>query len=304
MENLSVVAEGLQFAEGPIWMADGSIILVEIKRRTLSRVASDGRVTVIADLGGGPNGAAIGPDGDVYVCNNGGFEWREVAGALIPGHKPHDYAGGSIQRVNLKTGAVDTLYTHAGDQPLLGPNDLVFDQAGGFWFSDHGKTTAEHREHGALYYAQPDGSRIEKVRGELLGPNGVGLSPDETVLYLAETPTGRLWAFDTDGPGTVKPGPAPWLPGRVVCTLPGFQLLDSLAVEAGGQVCVGTLVNGGVTVFDLDGTATHHPFPDLAITNICFGGADMRDAWATGSSSGKLYKLRWPRPGLKLNFNA
>jgi len=80
--DLQVVAEGLQFHEGPIAMADGSIILVEIKRQTLSRVAPDGKVDVIADLGGGPNGAAIGPDGAVYVCNNGGFTWTEVGGAL------------------------------------------------------------------------------------------------------------------------------------------------------------------------------------------------------------------------------
>ena len=302
--ELQVVAEELLFPEGPIVMADGSIILVEIKRQTLSRVAPDGRVEVIAHLGGGPNGAAIGPDGAVYVCNNGGFTWRDVGGALIPGHKPDDYVGGSIQRVDLKSGAVEVVYNRCGDDPLLGPNDLVFDKTGGFWFSDHGKTTARHREHGALYYARPDGTHIVKAHGELLGPNGVGLSPDEDVLYMAETPTGRLWAFDTDGPGVLKPGPAPWLPGRVVCTLPGFQLLDSLAVEAGGQVCVGTLVNGGVTVFDLDGAATHYPFPDLAITNICFGGADMRDAWITCSSTGKLFKCRWPRPGLKLNYNA
>jgi gluconolactonase len=300
--ELQVIAEGLQFPEGPIVMADGSIILVEIKRQTLSRVTPDGQVEVIAHTGGGPNGAAIGPDGACYVCNNGGFEWHDVGGALIPGHKPHDYAGGSIQRVDLATGAVTTLIDECGGAPLLGPNDLVFDRAGGFWFSDHGKSTPDHREHGALYYVAAGGA-VTCARREMLGPNGVGLSPEEDVLYVAETPTGRLWAMDMDGPGALRPGPAPWLPGRLVCTLPGFQLLDSLAVEADGKVCVGTLVNGGVTVFDLDGTATHVPFPDLAITNLCFGGPDMRDAWATGSSSGKLYQLRWPRPGLRLNFN-
>lgn len=301
--QIEVVATGLQFPEGPICMADGSIILVEIKRQTLSRVRPNGGIEVIAHLGGGPNGAAMGPDGAIYICNNGGFEWADVGGALIPGHKPHDYVGGSIQRVDLTSGAVTTLYSQCDGAPLLGPNDLVFDGAGGFWFSDHGKSNPRYRDHGALYYAKADGSGVRKLRGEMLGPNGVGLSPDGQQLYVAETPTGRLWAFELDGPGELKPGPAPWLPGRLVCTLPGYQLLDSLKVEAGGKVCVGTLVHGGVTVFDPEGAAEHIAFPDLAITNLCFGGEDMCDVWATGSSSGTLYKCRWPRPGLTLAYN-
>jgi gluconolactonase len=83
-----------------------------------------------------------------------------------------------------------------------------------------------------------------------------------------------------------------------------LHLLDSLAVEAGGKVCVATIINGGITAFDEDGTTEHYPFPDILVTNICFGGADMKDAWITASGTGKLYKCRWPRPGLKLNYNA
>ena len=120
---------------------------------------------------------------------------------------------------------------------------------------------------------------------------------------MADTSLGRLWAFDISAPGELAEGP-PFQPGRVVCNLPGYQLLDSLAVEAGGKVCVATIINGGVTAFDPDGSTEHYPFPDLLCTNICFGGTDMRDAWVTASGTGKLYKVRWPRPGLKLNFNA
>ena len=64
-----------------------------------------------------------------------------------------------------------------------------------------------------------------------------------------------------------------------------------------------TLWNGGVTVFESSGACDHVPFPDPVTTNICFGGADMQDAWVTCSSTGRLYKVRWPRPGLKLAFN-
>jgi gluconolactonase len=104
-------------------------------------------------------------------------------------------------------------------------------------------------------------------------------------------------------PGELAPGPA-FAPGRVVCNLPGYQLLDSLAVEASGKVCVATIINGGVTAFDQDGSVEHYPFPDILCTNICFGGPDLSTAWVTASSTGKLYKAKWPRPGLKLNFNA
>jgi gluconolactonase len=69
-------------------------------------------------------------------------------------------------------------------------------------------------------------------------------------------------------------------------------------------VCVGTLRNGGITVFSRSGGTEHHEVPDPMVTNICFGGADMQDAWITGSGTGRLFKCRWPRPGLKLNFNA
>ena len=301
--DMELVTEGLEFPEGPIAMADGSVILTEIKGRRISRVAPDGTKTTVAETGGGPNGAAIGPDGAIYVTNNGGsFEWLENGGLTIPGPTPPTHTGGLIQKVDIKTGAVTTLYTECEGRGLIGPNDLVFDKTGGFWFTDHGCSTPEGRKFGALYHAKTDGSKIVRVRDHLIAPNGVGLSPDETVVYVADTQLGRLWAFDVAAPGELAP-PAGIAPGRVICNLQGFQMLDSLAVEAGGKVCVATIINGGITAFDPDGSTEHFAFPDLLTTNICFGGADMRDAWVTCSSTGKLYKCRWPRPGLKLNFN-
>ena len=300
--DLELVAEGLKFPEGPIAMADGSIVLVEIERNTLTRVAPDGKTSIVAEVGGGPNGAAIGPDGAVYICNNGGaFQFFEQNGLNIPGPTPPTHDGGLIQRVDLATGKVETLYTECEGRRLIGPNDLVFDKQGGFWFTDHGCSTAEGRKFGGLYYALADGSKIVRVRDHIISPNGVGLSPDEKVVYAADTNLGRLWAWDIEQPGAVTE--TGFAPGRVICNLPGYQLLDSLAVEAGGKVCVATIINGGITAFDPDGSTEHFPVPDVIVTNICFGGADMRDAWITASGTGKLYKCRWPRPGLKLNFN-
>jgi gluconolactonase len=301
--DIQPVAEGLQFPEGPIAMADGSVILTEIQAQRLSRITPDGKRETVAETGGGPNGAAIGPDGAIYVTNNGGsFQFVDMGGLNVPGPTPPSHTGGSIQRVDIATGKVTTLYTACDGKPLVGPNDLVFDRQGGFWFTDHGCTTPEGRKFGALYYAATDGSSIIRWRDHFVSPNGVGLSPDEKTVYMADTTLGRLWSFDIAEPGVLAPA-AGFAPGHVVHTLPGYQLLDSLAVEAGGKVCVATIINGGVTAFDTDGSTEHFAFPDVIVTNICFGGADMRDAWITASGTGKLFKVRWPRPGLKLNFN-
>jgi gluconolactonase len=297
------IASGLGFPEGPIAMPDGSVLVVEIKRRTLSRVAADGKVSVVAETGGGPNGAAIGPDGKVYVCNNGGFEWQDVGGLTLPGNQPPDYSGGRIQRIDLATGKVEDLYTACDGRPLRGPNDLVFDASGGFWFTDFGKTRERERDRTGVFYAKADGSEIREVIFPLDGPNGIGLSPDGRRLYVAETFTGRVWYWDVTAPGKVAPGPGfPPGFGTLLAGLPGFQLFDSLAVDSAGNVCVATLANGGITVIAPDGTVLEHvPTPDPLTTNLCFGGPELRTAYVTLSATGKLVAMDWPRPGLKLN---
>lgn len=303
--DMELVTDGLKFPEGPIAMADGTIVLVEIERQTLTRVFPDGKTEVIANLGGGPNGAAIGPDGAFYICNNGGFQWiNHPDGLTTPHGTPDDYVSGSIQRVDPQTGDVTTLYTQCDGRDLRGPNDIVFDKSGGFWFTDLGKTNDEWSHHGHLLYAKPDGSMIRRVREGMITPNGVGLSPDEKTVYVAETQTSRVWVLNISKPGELAQQADLWSPGKVLGPLPGYQLVDSLAMEADGKVCVATIVNGGITTFDLDGSTEHFAFPDPIVTNICFGGIDMKDAWVTASGTGKLYKCRWPRPGLKLNFNA
>ncbi|HEY8617020.1 SMP-30/gluconolactonase/LRE family protein [Phenylobacterium sp.] len=301
--EFELVAEGLQFPEGPIAMADGSVILTEIQGRRLTRIRPDGSRETVVETGGGPNGAAIGPDGAIWITNNGGsFVWIERDGLTIPGPTPPEHAGGMIQRYDLTTGELRTVYDSCDGKRLIGPNDLVFDRQGGFWFTDHGCSTPDGRKFGALYYARTDGSHISRQRDHIISPNGVGLSPDETVVYVADTQLGRLWAFDVAEPGVLAPPPG-FAPGRIVANLPGYQLLDSLAVEASGKVCVATIINGGITAFDPDGSTEHFAFPDLICTNICFGGPDMQTAWITASSTGKLFRARWPRPGLRLNFN-
>jgi len=298
-------------------MDDGSIALVEIERGTLSRVQPDGSVEVIAECGGGPNGAAIGPDGAVYVCNNGGFEWRYVTGPdgremVLPGGPPADYTGGSVQRVDLATGEVTTLYRECDGWQLKGPNDIVFDRTGGFYFTDLGKSRSETSDRGAIYYAQPDGSSIQVVGRPLTTPNGVGLSPDEARLYYAETLTGRVRYWDLAAPGvTATAGDqiasSSGVQSKLLGRVPHDGRCDSLAIDSEGNVCVATLGVGAITAFDPDGgLRAFLPIPggDPAITNICFGGPELRAAYITASAFGTLVEHEWHCPGQPLNFTA
>lgn len=300
MTQFRELASGLQFPEGPVAMPDGSVLLVEIRRGTLSRVQPDGRVEVVADLGGGPNGAAIGPDGRCYVCNNGGFEWHDYGGFFVPGEQPADYAGGRIEAVDLATGEVEVLYTHCEGVQLKGPNDIVFDAHGGFYFTDLGKTRVRETDRGAVYYAKPDGSLIREVRFPCTMPNGIGLSPADDILYYAESSTSRLMAVPVNGPGEL----APLMDSdAMLAGFANYQFFDSLAVDAAGNICIATIMHGGITVVAPDGrTLGHVPTGDPMTTNICFGGSELRTAYITCSMSGRLIACEWDTPGLPLHF--
>jgi gluconolactonase len=301
--QIELVADGLEFPEGPVAMADGSVVLVEIAGERLTRVLPDGRKETVAEIPGGPNGCAVGPDGAFYVCNNGGqFDYAYVDGVprLLP-EPSSRYRGGSIDRVDPVSGEVTTIYDGYKGERLLSPNDLVFDRQGGLWFTDYGFRRGGTLQFGAVFHGAPDGSSLTRARKNLLSPNGIGLSPREDYLYVADTLTARLYRCVIEAPG--KLGPAVLGPGEVVVTLPGYQGFDSMAVEEDGKICVATIFNGGISIVDPDGSYEHVPLPDAFTTNICFGGADMCDAWITCSGTGRLYKCRWPRPGLRLNFS-
>jgi gluconolactonase len=298
------LASGLQFPEGPVWCSDGSVLVVEIRRGTLTRVMPDGRKEVVAECGGGPNGAAVGPDGAVYVTNNGGFEWHEVRGLVLPGEQPADYRGGSIQRVDPKTGRVETLYTRCGDVPLRGPNDLVFDRAGGFWFTDLGKLRRRDRDRTGIFYATPDGKHIREMAFPVDGgPNGIGLSPEGDRVYVAETYTGRVTYWELSGPGEIRRNPLSQHGGYLLADLHEGEALDSLAVDADGNVCVATILKGGITIVSPKGEHRRVDTDDLLTTNLCFGGEDLRTAYITLSSTGRLVSCAWERPGLRLAYN-
>jgi gluconolactonase len=301
------IASGLSFPEGPVAMPDGSVVVAEMFGERVTRIDAHGGVDVVAEVKGGPNGLAVGPEGALYVCNNGGaLTPVELGGRLLPG--PFDlerYSGGLIQRID-HDGKVTDLYTNCAGRPLRSPNDLVMDGHGGFYFTDHGVydvVGARTADLTAIYYARCDGSDIHEVAYPVHSPNGIGLSPDGSVLYYAETYTGRLFRRRVAEPGVLEPLASvveldPW---ALLCGLPGMQLLDSLAVDYDGWVSVGTMVNGAITSVSPDGESIEQVATDDPLTtNVCFGGPDMRTAYVTLSSSGRVVALDWPRRGLRL----
>jgi gluconolactonase len=285
---MELVAEGLAFPEGPVVMADGSVIVVEIHSGCVTR-CWDGRKEVICETGGGPNGAAIGPDGALYICNNGGL------GKTGPGTE------GRIERVDLATGRFERVYDSCDGIALGAPNDLVFDSAGRLWFTDLGTLQMNEqgitgKAFGGLYTCLPEGSAITAIKRGTLSYNGIGLSPDGKHVYVADTFQARLYRYEA----TVEPQSPVY-----VCTAPGDVNFDSLAVTAAGNVCVATLIQGGITTCTPAGKTALFPIAEEAyVTNIAFGGEDMRDAYITMSGTGKLLRVRWNEPGLKLAFNA
>jgi gluconolactonase len=328
--ELRFVADGLNFPGAPLVLPGGEVVVTELGG-ALVRIGAGGAKSVLADVGGAPTGLALGPDGAIYVCNNGAPrilretlpDGRTAYRPPRPGELPEGI-GGQIQRVTLE-GEVSTLHRACDGRPLMAPAGLVFDRSGSFYFSDTGRFDGEVRDPGvsteskhlsvlrmagaitrnaagSVYYASPDGRTIREVLHPLASPSGVALSPDETTLYVGEAGTGRLWAFQLVAPG--QPGKR-----RCLGVVPGarplnFSWCEGLAVDADGDVLTATVVNGGITTFSAQGRQIEHVSTgDPFTTHMCFAGADRRTLYVTLAGSGRLVAYEaWPTRGHRLNF--
>jgi gluconolactonase len=318
-----VLATGLEYPEGPVYQSDGSVMLVEIHKGTLTRVSTDGTTQTVANLGGGPNGAAVGPDGAIYVCNDGGLAWIQIPATpktlavLVPTGQPPDYTGGSIQRVSGNT--FTTLYSQCNGNRLCSPDDLVFDATGNFWLTDWGKQRATDRDITAVYYAQPDGTKIVQAIPQRSAPNGIALSPDDSRLYVAETYARWILYWELSAPGVIKPNPLT-LDGSYLLTadIPGQGTLDSMAVDEEGNVYAATMlpqgpnpaIPGGITVISPKGKILDfielmvEGKPEPLPSNLCFGGPDRRTAFITLAGTGRLVACEMKIPGKPLHFGS
>lgn len=309
MPDVREIASGLIFPEGPVAMKDGGVFLVEMGAGRITRVGPDGSKDTVAEPGGGPNGQALGPDGKLYVCNNGGaYELVPLGDLVLPKMPHHAYEGhGRIERIDAETGEVERLYEECDGHPLGAVNDIVFDEHGGFYFTDYGYVGERTTNRAFVYYAQADGSRIEQVAGPLDSLNGIGRSPDGRRLYVTETFLKSVWWWEIEAPGKLRhvEGLVPH-GGTFLHGAGGFQAFDSLGIDSAGNICVAALARGGITVISPDSGEEIEfvPCDELLPTNIAWGGADMTTAYVTASGSGRLLELEWPRPGLELAYSA
>jgi gluconolactonase len=349
--RIEIIARDLQYPEAPVYCQDGSILLAEIKGERLTRISSDGKHSEIAKVPGGPNGLAIGPSEgngtELFVCNNGGMSWIPYppppSEPPPPGYKPKlwvsgqqplNYQGGSVQKVDIASGVVTTLFTETSTPPaypplpfttwdppfkLRGPDDLVFDAEGGMWVSDFGKQRPRDVDVTGIYYVSPDSRTIRQAIYPLNAPNGIALSPDGQWLYVALSYERRIVKYKIASGGIFEPNPKT-LDGSYSVTgaLPGISVLDSMAVDSKGNIYVATMIpegynpniNGGISIISPEGDLLE--FVEIALpdgttcplpSNICFGGKDMRTAYITCGGSGLLISMPSDIPGLPLNFN-
>jgi gluconolactonase len=302
-----VVAADLAFPEGPVPLADGSVLVSEMAAGRITRVRPDGTSVLVADVGGGPNGIAVLPDGDLVICQGGGSGWSvrpwpyPGPGAVdlyLPTGPPAMPVPVQLLRVTA-AGVTSTLHTHDDrGEPLKKPSDVVVDRHGGVYVTDFGGLQGRTRALAGVLHAPPGGALREIVFPAELA-NGIALAPDESELYVTETRTRRVWGFELVAPGRV----GAW---RSVATIPaggpiGFGSADGCCVDAEGNIVVATIGRGGVTIVSPVGDiVAEAPLDDPMPTNAAFGGPDGTTIFVTCGSSGRLMALDgWPVPGAK-----
>ena len=210
--KFEVIGSGLGFPEGPVVTGDGTVYAVDIDGGRVLRIARRR-----GDRGGGAGrwsqrlGARDARPRRSWPTTGVSSGVRSEAGVRIPidrathTNEPPGFTGGWIERVSLTTGEVTVLHRECAGPSVAGAQRPGVRCGGGLWFTDHGKGRHGSVDRGGLYYIPPDGDAVREVAFPLLGPNGVGLSPDGAGCTWPETHTGRLWAWDLSAPGQVEP---------------------------------------------------------------------------------------------------
>ncbi|MEB4212152.1 SMP-30/gluconolactonase/LRE family protein [Mycobacterium sp. 94-17] len=298
MSSYRLLAEGLAFPESPVPCDDGSVMVSEIAAGRITRVGSDGTTRTIAHTGGGPNGVARLAEDRLVVCQNGGsrfgigpwpYDLEGCVQLFRPVGPPRHPIPPAVQVVD-HDGSVSTLATQfttrSGEAaPLVRPSDVCVDGHGGFYLTDAGTVRGRSRSVTGLLYGTTGGG-LREIVYPLEMPNGVALSPDGAVLYVAETRTRRIWEFELIAPGVV---------GRAkgLATVPSGGPLnvggaDGVCVDGDGRVLVATLGTGGVTVFSATGEPLGAiPADDPLTTNVALS-TDGETMLMTLASSGRL----------------
>ena len=261
------------FLEGPVFDDAGNLYVTDIPWGRIFRIDPQGAWTLVAEYDGEPNGMKFLDAGTLLIT---------------------DYKNG-LMRLDVASGTVTPYLQRRNSERFKGVNDLIFDSAGNLYFTDQGQSGL-HDPSGRLYRLRPNG-QLDLLLSNVPSPNGVALSPDERVLYLAVTRGNCVWRV-------------PLLPDGSVAKVGQFFTSygpsgpDGLAVDAEGRVLVANPGLGCVWV--LNGRAEPvevlRGVPGSSTTNLAFGGADGRTLYVTDSTHGHILRAALDVPGLPLHL--
>ena len=275
-----VLADGLQFPEGPVWLGPERVAFTQIRGQCVS-LWDRGTVTRIAWTGGGANGATLGPDGALYVANNGGVSLGHEGRWLAPDPIP-----GRIQRMTL-AGEVSDVATALPGAPPNRPNDLCFGPDGLLYYTDpHNWEDIANLRPGRVARTTLDG-RVTLLAEVPAFPNGIAFGPDHR-LYVAQSVLSQIVVMD----------PTPRAEPAVHATLPrGYP--DGFCFDAAGRLYVAGSLGDVLVVFEPDGRVSKViEMPQGSEpTNCCLGDGRL---YVTLSGTGQLVALDMPVEPLPL----
>jgi gluconolactonase len=265
-----IIATGLRFPEGPSYLGGGAVAVAEMKGEAVSRVDPDGSVVQLGDCGGAPNGTVLGADEVLYVANNGGLS-AEGTGYW---HAPRQI-GGCVQRV-AGAEAQALPVTLPGPAPHR-PNDLCFGPDGTLYVTDSANWE-ELRNIGPGRVVAIDAGPARPVAEVAAMPNGIAFGPDGTRLYLAQSLTRKILAFDVRDGALGDP--------VTFCKLPA-GMPDGFCLDSEGNLYVCGSIGNAIFVYASDGTLkeTVETGPGSQPTNCCIGDGVL---YVTFSLAGQL----------------
>lgn len=252
------------FLEGPSFDREGNLYVTDIPYGRIFRVTPGAKWTLIAEYDGWPNGLKIHRDGRIFIT---------------------DYKHG-IMQLDLVSGTVTPFLTHRKSESFRGVNDLYFDDAGRMYFTDQGQT-GMHDPSGRVYRLDLETERLDLIIANGPSPNGLVMTPEQDVLYVAMTRGNAVWRvpIHPDG-GTSKVSIFTPLAG-------GSSGADGMAVDDAGRLLVCDAGNACVWVFDRDARPVYRiaaASTGRSTTNLAFGGPDMRSLFITESTTGSILR--------------
>jgi gluconolactonase len=259
---------GDSFIEGPVFDDDGNLFVCDIEYGRVFRIDPGGEWTLVAEWDGEPNGLAFLGPGELLTT---------------------DFRNGLLV-VDTRSGAVTPFLDRRNTERFRGVNDLVFDSGGNLYFTDQG-TTGMHDPSGRVYRLSPDG-RLDILIANGPSPNGLVLSPDERVLFVAMTRANSVWRVPlmADG-GVAKVGQ--------YASMNGPAGPDGLAMDADGGLVVALPGRGEAWLLDerADPALVIRSPTGRMVTNVAYGGPERRELYCTESATATVLRVTLDRPG-------